>query len=176
MYDDGIVKDGQTLRVPVFMCDSVDDPLQHAVAKDAEARKVLVVDSYGRAAGSRPGPCYLKPAEPGTNDAAMQVTAGVMRDEAYSQMCKDLQDAWRAPSMPPAEANVTGYGSGAMRGQRPGDACTIDGFPGHLNDKLECVPDRREDAVNDRAIARVHDTKDALANAWLDQVADLTSA
>ena len=29
-------------------------------------------------------------------------------------------------------------------GQKPGDACTIDGQPGHLNARLQCVPDRQD--------------------------------
>ena len=32
----------------------------------------------------------------------------------------------------------------APRGQQPGDACTINGAPGHLNHRLECVPDRQD--------------------------------
>jgi hypothetical protein len=48
------------------------------------------------------------------------------------------------------ESPVTGFGSGAFGGQREGDVCTIDGWPGHLkqvNGPLTCVADRQQDSA-----------------------------
>jgi hypothetical protein len=46
-----------------------------------------------------------------------------------------------------------------FRGQQPGDVCTINGAPGHLNNKLECVPDN-QDALPTR------DTREAAYTAY----------
>jgi hypothetical protein len=149
---DGVLQDGDSIRVPLLLRDAVAkdavrrrhrtvqrDPRGHELStweteeiEEADSVKdnsaaPLVVDSYGQAAGYRPGPCYAKPAAAGTADAAVQVTARAMRDEARRDAVVDASSAWR------------------------GNA-------------------------GDREVARVHDTKDELANAWLDQVADLTSA
>jgi hypothetical protein len=56
-------------------------------------------------------------------------------EEVYLDEKRKLQDAWRTP--PVAD----------IRGQQPGDQCTINEQPGHLNHRLECVPDKRQDAV-----------------------------
>ena len=53
-------------------------------------------------------------------------------EQVYQDEKRKLQDAWRTTS---------------VRGQQPGDQCTIDGQPGHLNHRLECIPDQREDSV-----------------------------
>ena len=65
-------------------------------------------------------------------------------------------------------------GSHELRGQREGDQCTIDGQAGRLrkvNDKFECIPIKRQDAVMDAAAAqRVKD------EAWLEMCRDLETA
>jgi hypothetical protein len=74
-------------------------------------------------------------------------------------------DAWKRP---PDAA------SGEVVGARPGDKCIINGAPGHLNHRLECVPDARQDAV-----PRTMDFADAQRirdRAWLESVAELESA
>jgi hypothetical protein len=54
-------------------------------------------------------------------------------EQVYQDEKRKLQDAWRTTN---------------VRGQQPGDQCTTDnGEPGHLNHRLECVPDQREDSV-----------------------------
>jgi hypothetical protein len=53
-------------------------------------------------------------------------------EQVYQDEKRKLMDAWRTTN---------------VRGQQPGDQCTIDGQPGHLNHRLECVPDQREDSV-----------------------------
>ena len=54
-------------------------------------------------------------------------------EEVYLDEKRKLQDAWRTTT--------------TVRGQQPGDQCTINGAPGHLNEQLECIPDKREDSV-----------------------------
>lgn len=54
--------------------------------------------------------------------------------QAYEDAKAEAQDAWRNPA------------PDAVRGQKPGDVCTINGAPGHLNARLECVPDRQDAA------------------------------
>jgi hypothetical protein len=92
----GVLKDGHTLRVPLWLCDSTDE-LQLSVAEDAEARKPLVVDGFGRPAGQRPGACYARPAAAGTADAAVQTTARAMRTEALNDSVAESPGrvAWR---------------------------------------------------------------------------------
>jgi hypothetical protein len=59
--------------------------------------------------------------------------------QAYADDLRQTCDAWKTP---PTEDL-----SGEARGQQPGDQCTINGQPGHLNHRLECVPDKRQDSV-----------------------------
>jgi hypothetical protein len=180
----GLLKDRHTTRVPLMMRDGM-SPIQRAVMEDKAAR----VGFDDSAARHQPGPVHC--------DAA-----GIERKaEAYRQMCAELQDAWRTPS---ADAD--------LRGQKPGDACSINGAPGRMNARLECVPNRRDavhdaaegrrikqeayDAMcrdmvnawknprapawkgntNDREVVRKHNTGNPIADAYMDQLDDLTTA
>jgi hypothetical protein len=105
----------------------------------------------------KPGPRYC-------TDAGNAAKA-----EAYADGVREMCDAWRKPVADPNSG--TGYGSGEFRGARPGDKCTINGAPGHLNHRLECVPDQRRDAV-----PRTMDAADAQRirdAAWLEMCRDL---
>jgi hypothetical protein len=124
--DDDVLRDGQTLRVPLMMRDGM-SPLQRPVAEDKAARGVTVVDGLGRPAGHRPGACYLRTV-PHTVDHAVAVTREHLRREAYADAVTEASNAWKS------------------------------------ND------------INDREVARVHDTGDAVRDAYLDSVADLTTA
>ena len=124
--DDGVLRDGERIRVPLMLRDGMTE-LQRAVAEDAAARRVItVVDGLGRPAGHRPGACYLRTV-PHTVDHAVAVTREHLRQEAYADSVRELCDAWKGNT-------------------------------------------------NDREVARVHDTGDPVADAWLDQVHDLQNS
>ena len=95
----GTLRDGFSLRVPLTMADSM-TPLQRAVAADSAARgtdKILrratraeittdahsyVVDAFGNTDFHRPGSRFLQTGHR-TVDYARQETLQVMRDDAY---------------------------------------------------------------------------------------------
>ena len=123
--DDDVLRDGQRIIVPLNMADSrqreVSEHFEYLRAEDALAQH-------------RPGPRYIV-------DEAVRARVEQARAEGIREMC----DAWKRK---PDANSESGYGSGEFRGQQPGDQCTINGAPGHLNHRLECVPDqRRQDAV-----------------------------
>jgi hypothetical protein len=127
--DDDMLRDGQTMRVPLMMRDGNEDgptDLQRLV-RDATA-PLRVVDAFGNSglALSRPGARYLT-AGTRTTDHAALVMRDHLRREARDQYIADLQDAWKGNN-------------------------------------------------NDREVARVHDTRDPVADAWLDQVHDLQNS
>ena len=104
--------DGDRLRVSLLMKDGM-SPTRRAVAEDAEARRFPVVDAFGRPAGQRPGACYLRAAPDGTSERAAQIAREYIRQEAYSDSVRALEDAWRKPlAAPPIEprADITGDG------------------------------------------------------------------
>ena len=133
-YDDdaldenGLLKDGRIVRIPMMMRDSADGftDLQRSV-RDATA-PLRVVDAFGNSglALSRPGARYLT-AGTRTPDHAALVMRDHLRREARDEYVAALQSAWK-------------------------------------------------NGTNDREVARVHDTGDAVRDAYLDSVADLTTA
>jgi hypothetical protein len=107
----GIVKDGHTVRVPMFMRDSVDawrnEMAAYFAAQDAArgatsdvttidpSSPPMVVDAFGGTAGlGRPGARYLA-AGHRTVDHAVLTALAVMRDEAYRAYDQEAQNAWR---------------------------------------------------------------------------------
>lgn len=117
--DDDVLRDGQRISVPMNMRDAMSE-LQRAVAEDKAARRVGLADS---ASLHRPGQRFS------VDEAARRHVEEVYLDEK-----RKLQDAWRTPVVD-------------TRGQQPGDQCTIDGQPGHLDHRIRCVPDKRQDSV-----------------------------
>jgi hypothetical protein len=97
------------------------------------------------------------------------------RERAYLEMCDDLRNAWRKPQRD-AAANG-GYGSGEFRGQKAGDACTINGAPGTLVEispgKFECRPVGRDAAPPRMDAAESQRIKD---EAWVASVLELEEA
>jgi hypothetical protein len=91
--DDGILRDGERIRVPMLMRDGLTE-LQRSVADDKAARGVTVVDGLDRPAGHRPGACYLRTV-PHTVDHALAVTREHLRLEAYADSIRELCDAWK---------------------------------------------------------------------------------
>jgi hypothetical protein len=109
--DDDVLRDGQTLRVPLYMRDGMSD-IQREVA-DAKAMRDAAkrFGLHDASALHRPGPRFL------TDQAARARV-----EQARAEGIKDMCDAWRTPTT-----------NSAVRGQQPGDQCTINGAPGHLN-------------------------------------------
>ena len=66
--------------------------------------------------------------EDGGNVGDQLVRNGHRRDlaELYTRHNDELANEWRSGNPP------TGFGSKEFIGQREGDLCTIDGWPGHL--------------------------------------------
>jgi hypothetical protein len=95
------------------------------------------------------------------------------RQQANDEYLHDLTNAWKSQ-----ESKVSGFGSTEFRSaQQEGAVCTINGFPGHINSKGECIadpPDQPErlpvklDANAHRSrMAQTYDAYDReLTNAW----------
>jgi hypothetical protein len=104
--DDDILKDGQTLRVPMIMRDGAPNrdltPLQLEIARasrqrDAQQNHMTVVDALGRSDQlhlRRPGARYAVH-DAGSNEHAMQQTLRAMRDEAYRSVEAEASNAWK---------------------------------------------------------------------------------
>jgi len=86
-YDDegdDILKDGESLHVPIYLLDSV----QREIATHY-ARRAQVVDAIGRPCGNRPGHAFVSTSS-GLQDAAIDT-----RDIAYAELEKRSAAAWR---------------------------------------------------------------------------------
>jgi hypothetical protein len=81
--ENGILKDGHSFRVPMFMA-------------DGNSARPLITDAAGNggAALHRPGARYVS-STPHTLDAAEQVTLRHMRDEAYSSYDREISEQWK---------------------------------------------------------------------------------
>jgi hypothetical protein len=131
----GLLKDGHVARVRLQFRDGAD-----------QRHRARIVDASGHSLGlHRPG--FRLPATADALQDALEDAA-----DARAEWLDDLRNAWRGNAF-------TG-----QRGSKPGDACTIDGRPGHLrfNDdgELVCVPDTssrgRADSRPLDAIMREH--------------------
>jgi hypothetical protein len=93
--DDDVLRDGQTMRVPLMMrdADGLTD-LRRSVCDHFSP--AMVVDAFGDAGGGlhRPGSRYLV-AGAGTVDHAKQVMADHLRREARDEYVAALQSAWK---------------------------------------------------------------------------------
>jgi hypothetical protein len=150
---DGLIEDGDTLKVPMQFRDGL-SPVQQAIAADADVRRsrARLVDAFGSSeyVGHRPGPVY-------TSDASAYSEV----ERAHQEMIKDHAEAWRDDNnrqqeflfTPAGRHNATGFGSKEFAGAHEGDVCTVSGpeYPadfgsrGHLRrigNKLVCVPDK----------------------------------
>jgi hypothetical protein len=98
--DDGEVRDGESLKVPFYMMDSV----QRAVATDG----LRLHDGMGNPAGHKRGYVFGGNAEQRQREA-----------EAYDEWTKRLQNAWRTPGAA-AERNEAQLEAWRRPGARPG--------------------------------------------------------
>ena len=127
--DDPVLRDGQTLRVPLHMRDHETlSPQQREVMADKAAR--LSLDDAARRFGLDDGLALHRPGQRFAIDAAARERVEQARAEGIRDMC----DAWKASDAAPPKGEVVGA--------RPGDKCmTDDKRPGHLNARLQCVAD-----------------------------------
>jgi hypothetical protein len=88
--ENGVLKDGHRMRVPMMMMDA---------RRDTTSARTRIVDAFGNggAALHRPGARYAAPS-PHTLDAAEQATLRHMRDEAYANYERDISERWKGPS------------------------------------------------------------------------------
>jgi hypothetical protein len=140
-----VLKDGRTLHVPMTRMSMMDglDEVQRAVARDAEKHRVT--DANGSTLGlHRPG------------FRVSDVFATDERRRIYDGYDAELRDAYKMTK--------------EFVGQREGDLCTINGFPGHLhrdaNGRLTCVPDVRRDGMQDERQAAYAEYTRTLENSW----------
>jgi hypothetical protein len=145
----GILRDGAVTRVRLMMRDGAINPRLTPAqrAKAAQQTEDAVAARFGLTDG-------LQLHKPGfrrvTDSAALERVR-----QAYNDVDAAAANAWRSDA------------SGSFRGQQAGDLCTVNGAPGHLNDKLECVPDRRQDAAAFDAKAAAYAEYDReMENAW----------
>lgn len=136
-----ILQDGDHLRVPMRMMDS----MSRSVA--THFAKVMDGNGKGGAALHKPGFHVL-------DDAA----GAYSKQKAYETYDENIRRAYLDIQ---SDDQVTGFGSGELRGSQENDICTVRnadfpldfGSPGHMrmyNGKLTCVPDRpRSKAAND---------------------------
>jgi hypothetical protein len=140
-----ILRDGETLHVPLFLMDGSINPdlneVQKAVALDAGARQrtfSLAAQRFGlqdAAQLHRPGWRF--------NATADAVEATHEREAAHVEYLLRLRDAYKSPP-PPYGREVTGAGSSGPRGEREGDSV--------------CVPDRsHQDAMTMDEVYRAYD-------------------
>ena len=124
VVEDDVIPDGGRLRVSMMMRDGMSE-MQRSVA-DAKAMRDAAKRFGLRDAADlhRPGPRF-------TTDQAARARV----EQARAEWIDEMTTAWQR--QPAAD----------VRGQMPGDQCTIDGQPGHLDHRLRCVPDERQDSV-----------------------------
>jgi hypothetical protein len=159
--DDTILRDGESLRVPMMLRDADSlSPLQRAVAENSRPhwrdaadryfdRRVNVRDAAG---GTR-----------GLNRPGFRIDRRVSTDaraEAYRLYDEEIGQAYR--SAPP--------GAYPYSAAAEGTACTIDGAPGTLvreGNVLVCRPTQRQDGRQDHAL-----TMDAAYQAYDKQISE----
>jgi hypothetical protein len=163
--DDKVLQDGGRRTVPMMLKDSTGRDTGDVVQIEPWQRDTIWAARFGLNDAAdlyRNGSRYC-------TDEAARARVEQARAEGIADMC----NAWKNP---PPVADV--------RGQQPGDVCTVRGpeypndfgSPGHLDARLVCVPDnpRRQDSrphTMDAATAqRIRD------EAWLASVKELESA
>jgi hypothetical protein len=168
--DHPVLRDGETLRVPLHMRDHETlSPQQREVMADKAAR---LEDEAAKRFGLDDGLALHRPGQRFAVDAAARERV----EQARAEWIDEMTTAWQR--QPVADAS-----SGEFRGAREGDVCTVreggvgEGSPGHLrmvNGKLTCVPDQRRDAPRTMTADDAQPIRDAayrqycdeLVNAW----------
>jgi hypothetical protein len=144
--DAGVLQPNRILRVPMMMRDSA----QREVAEHFQ--RLRTEDAAKRFGLSD----ALDLCRPGQRFADADARARV--EEVYQDEKRKLQSAWQTP---------------VARGAQPGDQCTINGAPGHLNHRLECVPDKEDSVPRTMTADAAQRIRDA---AYEQSVRELTEA
>ena len=180
-YGDALLKDGQTLRVPLYLKDGTINPrltpTQRGKAEynqqlaDAQARKFGLQDALQL---HRPG--FRRNTDSAALERSQQAYAAY--DAADAAAYKQTRDYSEHTGGDPARtgAGAPAKGSGAPAGAYPysaaaeGTSCTINGAPGVLvrqGNSLVCQPRRSQDAAAFDAKQAAYDEYDRIAsNAW----------
>jgi hypothetical protein len=150
--DAGHLRDGQTLRVPMLMRDSADAWRNDMAADMArDWAKIKLHDGQGQPVPRRP--CFVY----STDEAALDE-----KERAYIVAEEHDRDAWKGSSSIRHDVE-----SGKV-----GDACTIDGAPGHLqmvSGKLTCISDKSQDSAHAPTGDAAYDSAVAAAHALVDE-------
>src|SRR5262249_41245945 len=135
--DDGIIADGERVRVPLLMMDGSRNPalspLQRAVAGDQGPTKLLVSDGTGNSLNLH------KPGFRCSTDMAQRQAADAALAQAYQEVALRDANAWR-------DSDTGGHPllvnkRGTVPGKQEGDLCQINGRRGRLqlvNGELQC--------------------------------------
>ena len=154
----GVVRDGGRVRVPVTMMDSA-DAISHQVAEDFVADRPRVRAFDGTDAGlRRPG---VRVADERYTDPL--VLRGNARDRALLYRMYDAEKANEFRGVP--GTNYYRGGPGELRGSRPGDTCTLNGYPGTLvEENCDLVQRAKDHQTHMNELRRKSDEE--LSNAW----------
>jgi hypothetical protein len=179
--NDGILRDGQSVRVPLYLKDGSINPDLTPTQRGKAAQQVQDQDAVARKFGLADA---LQMHKPGfrrvTDAAALERVQEAYRayDAADAQAYKQTRDYSEFSGAEPRNTGTgaPGIGRKASAGAYPysasaeGSSCTVNGAPGRLrkvNGGLECVPDRRQDAATVDAKQAAYDEYDRIAsNAW----------
>jgi hypothetical protein len=126
--DDDVLKDGQSIRVPLMLMDGSPNPkldaTQRAVGKDAPTNKLLVDDGTNNT--HKPGFRY-------STDAGERIAADAALTEAYEAREHADREAWRSSDDHPLNTKGTSHpkqqpeSEDEPRGQQAGDTCSVNG-------------------------------------------------
>jgi hypothetical protein len=150
-FENGVLKDGHSFRVPFRMCDS----LQRSVAQHFSGRNsppmrdaTRLHDGHGGRVGHKPG----------------FIVSDAVADDACRKAYRDYSDAltnaWRHDAAPPGAYPLS---SGE------GTACTINGALGTLVREgrwLVCKPSQQDASTLDARDKAYTDYENELTNAW----------
>ena len=144
----GILRDGGRWRVPTRMMDSIQRQVADAWQAEAKAQLNSTVQTVTDGSGDASPFALGRPGwriAGGGNQGDRLLRGGLrqLRDEGYVARDAEVSNAWQAPP--------TGEGSHEFVGEREGDPCTRNGWPGVLrrngDGELYCEIGRRDAAT-----------------------------
>jgi hypothetical protein len=172
----GLLRDGRSLRVPLYLKDGSPNPYLTATQRSIAASHTE--DARARSFGLQDGLQLHKPGFRRVTDAAaLERTrrAYADYDAADAQAYKQVHDYEEHTGGDPnyTGAGAPNRGSGAPAGSYPlsageGTSCTIDGAPGVLKREgawLVCQPRQRQDAADAKRAAYAQYDRE-MADAW----------
>ena len=179
-YGDAILRDGQTLRVPLYMRDGAINPNLTPTQRAKALHDQQTADARARSFGLTDALQLHKPGFRRSTDAAalersrQAYAAYDAADAAAYKQTRDYGEFTGSEARNPG-AGAPGRGSNAPPGAYPliageGSPCSINGAPGTLvrqGNSLVCQPRRSQDAAAFDAKAQAYTEYDRdMANAW----------